>query len=270
MNFKKLMMVLAVLAVFATPFTVLADSSDAYIEIDANRDLYGSGFTNSGSGTLHIPLSSTEGTDVNITITVTYKDSGDRVTDPVTFTVPAGSKDFVAEMSFRISDVGSHELQITCTPATLFPLTNVDTVTVTVNQTIWSQWTTFAAIGIVALLIVIAAFIRMRSVPTTKPDTTFTELEKGRGSVEKAEPEKKPTVSTERKRYNTSSEPAKSDTKKSEKKPEPKPEPQEKKTESFTELQKQKSEKKAIREAEEKPSKDGEPKKLKYVSSRRK
>ncbi|MDR0887956.1 MAG: hypothetical protein LBM39_02075 [Candidatus Methanoplasma sp.] len=285
MNFKKLVMVIAVLAIFAVPLTALtADTSDAYIEIDANRDLYGSGFTNSGNGTLYVPLSSDEGTDTAITVIVSYKDSGEEITRE-TFPVPAKTKTFVAELSFGVHSVGDHELKVVCEPSLYFPGINESTVTITVNATLWSQWTTFAAIGLVVVVILILVYIRMRSAPAKKADVSFTELERNRlsgGAAETAEPERRSSSSTERRRYNASSESAKaeskkpepkkaeskkSEPKKEEKKPEPKPEPQEKKVESFTELEKQKSEKKAVREKE---SETGEPKKLKYVSSRRK
>jgi len=227
-------------------------------------NIWGEGFTNTNDGTLFVTLKNTEFSDQDITIVVT-SDSGKELAR-ATVTVPASST-YTAELRFRLG-LGNHELTVTCTPATLFlppgsPI-NYDTVTVSVDESLWSKPTTYAAIVVVALLIVIAFYLRMRSAPATKPDTTFTELERQKGA--KAEAAETPKASaTERRKYRGSEESPKESKKPAAKPPEP---PEEKKAASFTELEKQKGEKKET--APKKESSSGEPKKLKYVSSRRK
>lgn len=260
MNHKKTLIVLAIAMMAMIPVSIMmSDESDAGMEI---RDAWGDGFSNNGDGTLFIVLKNTESSDTDITITV--KEDG-RELAKETVTVPADTESYTAELRFRIDGLGSHDLTITCEPVNLFPIPpsgdplNYWNVTVNVGESIWTKPSTYAAIIVVALLIVIAAYLRMRNAPATKPDTTFTELEKQKGGSTR-EAESKPKASaTERRRYSTPSEPSKPPV--AEAPPAP---PKEKKASSFTELDKEK------KESASKPKTSEEPKKLKYVSSRRK
>ncbi|MCL2032973.1 MAG: hypothetical protein FWG96_06900 [Methanomassiliicoccaceae archaeon] len=274
MNHKRTMIALAVIMMAVIPMSMItSDESDASMNFG---DVRGEGFTNTGDGTLFIPLISTEAVPHDITITVTETEGG-RVLATATVTVPAETT-YVAELRFRLG-AGEHNLTVTCTPADPFPTPpggnpiNYIPVQVTVTESIWSKPTTFAAIAVIAILIVIAAYMRMRSAPTTKPEMTFTELEK-RQKGSKADEEKPKASATERRRYRESDGSAKG----AEKSSAP---PPEKKAETFTELDRQKKaetaskkesseEPKKAETASKKESSSEEPKKLKYVSSRRK
>ncbi len=127
-------------------------------------------------------------------------------------------------------------------------------VEVHVDKGIWDKATSYIAIIAIAIIIVVAVLYYIRSNPKAKPTTTFTQLEeeKKAGKDSKAPAEKK--ASTERRRYDASSE---------SKEAAPAEEPKEKEASSFSELADEKKAKKSS-------GKDGEGKKLKYVSSRRK
>jgi hypothetical protein len=262
MNHKRTIIALAVIMMAVVPMgLIMSDDSDAEMRIG---DVWNSGFTNTSDGTLFVVLRSTEGIDREITVRVT--EDGNELARG-TFNVLAGTE-LTAELRFRLSSVGSHEVTITCEPANLFPsppgsdvIFNSATNTINVTESLWSKPSTYGAIIVVAILVVIAVFLRMRSAPTTKPDTTFTELEKQQKESRGDVVEDKPKASvTERRKYQKSESP-----KPEAKAPAP---PEEKKVSSFTELEKQKSEKKEAPAKKDKPSE--EPKKLKYVSSRRK
>jgi len=262
MNHKRTIIALAAILMAIVPVgIIMSDGSDASMDLGK---IWGEGFTNTSDGTLFVTLKNTEYSDQEITIVVT-SDSG-RELARATVTVPANST-YTAELRFGLG-LGSHDLTVTCTPAILFvppdsPI-NYDTVNLNVTESLWSKPTNNGAIIAVALLIVIAFYLRMRNAPATKPDTTFTELERQKES--KTETAETPRASaTERRRYRGSEEPPKEAKKPVAKPPEP---PAEKKAASFTELEKQKSEKKET--APKKESSSEEPKKLKYVSSRRK
>ncbi|MCL1978916.1 MAG: hypothetical protein FWG60_01990 [Methanomassiliicoccaceae archaeon] len=265
MNHKRTIVALAVIMMAAVPMSILmADESDAGMSFDK---IWGEGFSNTSDGTLFVSLKNTEYSDQEVKITVT---EGSRELAKKTVTIPAQTT-YTAELRFGIGGLGDHILTVTCEPADLFPGPggthyNSETVTVNVTESIWSKPTTYAALIVVAILIVIAFYLRMRNAPATKPDTTFTELDRQqKGSRAKAEDAPK-TSATERKRYGGPDEPPKETKKQPPAKP-PEP-PAEKKATSFTELEKEKSAKKEA--APKKESSSGEPKKLKYVSSRRK
>ena len=262
MNQKRTIIALAVIMIAAVQLSmVMSDDSDAVIEYG---NVWGEGFTNSGDGTLFVVLRSTEPTEQQITVIVT--ENGTELAR-TTVPVPADGE-YTAELRFSLNGVGNHDLTVTGEPAVLFPTPqggepmNSDTVTVTVSETIWSKPSTYVALVVVALLIVIAVYLRMRSAPAAKPDTTFTELEKQQKEVSKPDAEEKPkTAATERKRYGSSEDVPKPSGKQT-------APPAEKKASSFTELEKEKGGKKETSPKKESPS--GETKKLKYVSSRRK
>jgi len=272
MNQKKMIAALTVMMMAFISLSIVAtDDSDAYIWMEDNG-IKAHGFKNNSNGTLEIEFRSQEVADFNITITVT--DSNGKVLHRETVAVPNGT--YIARLSFSIGSVGEHEVTITCEPSDIFPPgsipLNVQTITITVDESIWSKWTTYAAVAIIVILILIAVLIRMRSAPAVKPDTTFTELEKQKESREDFEEDEEPKTS-KRRRYGeetTASTPAKKETKAA----------------SFTELEKEKSAPKPAKEpvkeksspkpakepVKEKKKEDSSepPKKIKYVSSRRK
>jgi len=274
MNHKKTLIALAVIALAAIPISIIMnDGSDASVSIE-DDSVWGKGFTNTGDGTLFVVLKNTESEDQIITIIVT---EGSKELTRTNVTVPADST-YTAEVRFRLGSVGSHNVTVTCEPYYLFPQlpngthVNSNTAVITVTESILSKPSTYAAIAVVAILIVIAAFLYMRNAPTTKPDTTFTELDRQK-KESRADAEEVPKASaTERKRYKDSSGRPKEAAKP------PAPPPEEKKAASFTELDRQKKEKKEApppKQKESPPPKkkessSEEPKKIKYVSSRRK
>ena len=276
MNQKRTMMALAVIMMAVVPMSILmSDGSDAGVYLEDGK-VWGEGFTNTSDGTLSVSLRSTEYEGRLITITVT---ENGRELAKAEVTVPAGDPSYVAKLSFRLDSVGDHDVTVTCEPDNLFPLVdgsnlnsqtttifNSQTITITVTESIWSKPATYGAIAVIAILVVIAFYLRMRSAPATKPDVTFTELEQRKGSKEDAEEKPKAPV-TERKRYKGSEAKPKEAKPKGVKAYEP---PEKKEAETFTELEQQKKEEKKEAPPKKKEASSGEPKKLKYVSSRRK
>ncbi|MDR0309460.1 MAG: hypothetical protein LBH88_01710 [Candidatus Methanoplasma sp.] len=294
MNHKKTIIALAIIMTAIIPVgLVMSDGSDAGMGFAG--DVRGDGFSTNGDGTLYVPLRSTEPDPVEMTIVVT---EGGREVARKTVTIP-GDETYTAELRFRLDGVGVHQLRVTCTPDYYFgppssPI-NYSTVDVTVTESLLNKPSTYIAIIVVAVLIVIAAYMKIRSEPAKKPEMTFTELERQKKEA-KGEAEEKPrTSATEKRRYQRSGEASKKEVKQSappaekkaasftelekqksekkaaappaEKKTKPSAPPAEKKATSFTELEKQKSDKKAA--TAKKESSSEEPKKLKYVSSRR-
>jgi len=281
MNHKKTLIALAVIMLAAIPISVImSEGSDAKMIAD-DDGIWGGGFNDRNDGTLFVTLKSDEVNDQAVTITVTDKNG--RVLASSTVTVPAEDT-LIAELRFRLS-AGEHDLTVTIkaeNPVFILPGgSSTDTVTrsVTVNvtQSVLSKPSTYAAIAIVAILIVIAAFLYMRNAPTVKHDTTFTELERQKKEARGETEEAPKTSATERKRYKDSSGGSKEARQKEQAKS-PAPPPEEKKAATFTELDKQKREKKEAPPPKQKEtpppkkkeSSSEEPKKLKYVSSRRK
>ncbi|MDR0508446.1 MAG: hypothetical protein LBG63_01270, partial [Candidatus Methanoplasma sp.] len=229
------------------------------------------GFTNSGNGTLYITFWSDEYNEQVITVTV-KADNGREYTEEVT--VPAatdGSITHTAELRFKLGSVGTRTLTVTCEAENaVFVLpggvsSNVYSTTVTVNVTesVLSKPTTYIAIIVIAVLIVIAVFLYMRNAPTKKPDTTFTELERQKKESREDVEEAPKTSATERRRYRDSDDRPKETVKTS-------APPEEKKATTFTELEKQKKKEKKESAPKKNETSSEEPKKLKYVSSRRK
>ena len=273
MNHKKTMIALAIAMMALIPMGIMmSNESDAGMEF--RGDPWGDGFSNNSDGTLHIVLKNTEPNDVELTIIIT---EGDRELKRETFTIPADTDSYTVNISFRVDGVGSHDLIVTGIPASLFPTPpsgdplNFTNVTINVSESIWTKVTTYVAIAVVALLVVIAAFLKMRSAPAKKPDTTFTELERQKETTAvKEEPTARRSSTTERRRYGSSEEQKSAPVQPKPAAPKQKPAepPQEKKASSFTELDKQKKTEK--KESPSKSKSSEEPKKLKYVSSRRK
>ena len=268
MNRKRTLIALAAIVMAAMPMgLIMSDGSDAQISIgNGNDDIWGSGFTDRSDGTLYVVLKSDEPSGQRVTITVT-KDG--RELKSTTVTVPSDTE-YPAELRFRLG-AGEHTLTVTCKSENLVLIdvygnptdTYSSTVTVNSTQSILSKPSTYAAIAVVVILIAVAIYMHMRNAPTTKPDTTFTELERQK-KESREEMEEAPKVSaTERKKYADSGSRPKETAK-------PSPPPEEKKATSFTELEKEKKEKKEAPPPKKKESSSEEPKKLKYVSSRRK
>lgn len=264
MNHKKTMIALAITLMALIPAGMLmSDESDARVDFG---DVWGSGFTTNGDGTLHVTLNSTEYIEIEMTITVT---EGNRELKSIEVTIPAATDEnptvkYVAEVSFRLDGEGTHQLRVTCEPSHYFtpsgqPINYYD-VNVDVTVSIWSNTTTYIAIIVVALLIVIAVYLKIRSTPITKPKMTFTELERQKavGKEESLAEKESRQTATERRRYRSEGKAEK---------PAAAPTKNEEKPMTFTELEKQKGEKK---EPVKKTEPSTEPKKLKYVSSRRK
>jgi len=260
MNHKKMIVALTVMMMaFISLSAFASEDSDAMMAISDNPRA--EGFANNSNGTLTINFNNTDGVETQIRITVTDLYDSNRVYTSQTVTVPDGKNDI--EISFRIGDAGDHNVRITCEPEDLFyydgtKYLNQQTMTISVSKSIWSNTTTYIAIAAIAILIVIAAVLKMRSVPATKPDTTFTELERQKES--RSDDDEDVPQTTSRRRY-------------SEEKPAPAPVQKETKATSFTELEKNKTEPKPkadpVKEKKTESSSE-QPKKLKYVSSRRK
>jgi hypothetical protein len=261
MKYNRIVIILAVAMLAVTSVgLVLSDDSDATMVLDQSN-ITSSGFKNNSSGTIVVPIENTD-TYKTVTITVTASDPNDSSNIYTTTTVDvAGGETGYAYLSFQISSVGDHQVLITCTPADAFEsygsgYYNTKTVTVNVEKSIWTNWATYGAIAVIAILIAIAVIIKMRSAPAIKPDTTFTELDKEKKANQAVEPA---APSTQRRKYNSSASVNKTETKQ--------PEP-EKRASTFTDLQNQKTETKKT--SPSKKDSTSEPKKIKYVSSRRK
>jgi hypothetical protein len=296
MNHKRTIIALAVIVMaIASMSLIMSDSSDARMTFGK---AYGDGFSNTGDGTLFVPLYNEGDAPQVIEITVTYRETGkELIKQTVTVQPTTPGNPYVLELRFKIDRPGDHTLRITGTPAAAFPSTeggaNVNYIYVDVNvsESIWSKTTTYLAIAAIAILIVIAAYMRIRSSSATKPEMTFTELERQQ-KESRGEAEEKPRSSATEKRKYKESESSKKSSKKQQAPPPEKKEP------TFTELENQKKaeasskkgaepppQKKAEpapqkkqepapqKKQEPPPKKDKpqeEPKKLKYVSSRRK
>jgi hypothetical protein len=277
MNKSKMIMALAfaILAIAPMSLVLISEQSEAYLTI--SDDIRGDGFSTSGDGTLHIPFSNNTGMDVTLTALI-VKEGNNEVYRATNVIVPEGGG--TVDLHFKIGSKGDHNLTVVGEPNDAFyspdgvSFVNSNTVTISVKESVLSKPSTYVAIAVVAILIVIAAYMYMRNAPTKKPDTTFTELEQQK-RVSKGEVDSAPKASaTEKRRYDKASatEPPKEAPKEKASKKEavkPEPAPEEKKATTFTELEKEKSAKKEASVKKDSSSSE-EPKKLKYVSSRRK
>ncbi|MEE3400773.1 MAG: hypothetical protein VZQ28_02280 [Methanomethylophilus sp.] len=211
------------------------------------------------SGHIDVPVSLTAESNVLFKM---YVDSYDE-SDPDKTVMKTGLSEGTQTVTLSISlSSGNHTVTVYAyidedgDESTTGDQTSIGTtsVEVHVDKGIWDKATSYIAIIAIAIIIVIAVLYYIRSNPKAKPTTTFTQLEeeKKAGKDSKAPAEKK--ASTERRRYDASSE---------SKEAVPAEEPKEKEASSFSELADEKKAKKSS-------GKDGEGKKLKYVSSRRK
>jgi len=309
MNHKRIVIALAVFMIALTSVSIIgSEESDAWVSIEDG--IRGEGFSTNSGGTLIIPIANTEDTPVTLT-RIIVKENGEEVHRAYNVVVPAGGGE--VRLSFTLHGAGEHLLTITGEPSSLFyPNTDKNTAVVKVTESVLSKPTTYIAIAVIAILIVIAFYMHLRNAPTKKPDTTFTELERQKRESREEEvvstrkssatevkrydkassepqrpPEEKKTFTELHKEKNAGKEqkPQKEKEKKApafaglkreksepkEKKPAAQKKEPEKKAASFTELEKEKSQKKEASATQKKESSSDEPpKKLKYVSSRRK
>jgi len=291
MNHKLTLIAVAVIIMAVIPIgIVMSNGSDAAVTFDENNHpAYGTGFTTSSDGTLHIPLMISDPFQDDRSITITVTDSNNNnVIRTADDTIPAGASSYMAEITFRLGGVGSHTVNISITPEDMFPeitlsdnsighANTISNVTINVTQTIWSKTSTYIAIIVVVLLVVIAVYLHMRNAPVKKPETTFTDLERQKKEAKGGAEEAPRSSATERKRYKDSGSdgpPQPKETLKASKASKASAPPEEKKATTFTDLEKQKNEKKAAEPKKAEPKKEEpsseEPKKIKYVSSRRK
>jgi hypothetical protein len=259
------------------------NESDATIFINGEPQ---QGKITSDGGEIYVYLDNTEDTSISVKIVITNNNTKNEVGNTIQ-DIPAKSEHYKVTVNVNFGGTGEYNAKITCTDTTTGEITYT-TMTVTVTDTVWSSWTAYAAIAIVVILIVIAVFVHMRNAPKIKPDTTFTELEAEKNEGKPVKTEER-VSSTEKKRYKTNSlekeqtakktEPAKEESRPKKKeepkkvepvKEEPKPKKKEEpKAQSFTEIEEKK--KTSTKEKKDSaPSDSEEPKKLKYVSSRRK
>jgi hypothetical protein len=273
MNHKRTIIALAVITMaIASMSLVMSDNSDARMTFEK---IEGVGFTTANEGTLFVPLTNGGEEPLEITITVT-EDGRLLKTDKVTV---GKNSTVTAELRFKLNGTGDHQLRVTFTPAEYFPpitsggYANSAIAHVNVSESIWSKTTTYLAIVAIALLIVIAAYMKIRSAPAGKPGMTFTELEKQKRESREEEEDRPKASATEKRRYRESEESSKAAQKQQA--------PPEKKAGTFTELENQKKADATAKKGPEPPPKKAEPapkkakpqeepKKLKYVSSRRK
>lgn len=201
--------------------------------------------------------------DSGFEMTVTVRE-GSNVVSEQTVQVQPGRTTHV-EISLGGLSVGTHQYRVECTGD--FPEGNGFNVTVNVDQSLLSNWVTYAAIIVVVIVVVIFAYIKMRDTPKVKPEMTFEELEAQRKAemAEKAEKkQRKPasSSSTERRRFegrkkDSTESPAEKPRKKEETKP------------TFEELEAQKQAEKAAK-AEKKQKSTGLTERERYLEEKRK
>lgn len=268
MNHKNItMIIIAVLIASISAGLILSDNSEANITMG---DISSSDFTTNKDGTITILMSNDEERVVSVNITASNPDTG-AIYKTTKVDIPKDTKDYAAKISFNIDEVGQYNVKIVCESDADFQGDIYEKTTIVdVTESIWSNWVTYGAIIVVVILIAIAVALKLRSAPTVKPETTFTQIESERGSGDVLT--NVPASSVERKKYRSAepeSKPKETTPVKESKHSftglsKQKTEPAKESKPSFTELSKQQAEPKK----KEEPG--SEPKKLKYVSSRRK
>lgn len=260
MNSKNLVVISAiVLALCICAVPLASDDSDGYIWIDGDISVHG--FDGSNSGTLDISITNHEDRTILVTITAVDDDgdicgNGEFEIQPID---DGEEKITVCGLGVTADGTGNQTMTITVTPSDGTEIRGgaEKTVTFTVTGSVWDGIGPYIAIIIIALLVVIAVVLKMRSAPSEKPKTTFRDLEAGNDKPTTSKKEEKKVKSTERKMYDGNKEAAKEVPKEAPKATAPVEEkPIEKKT-TFSDL-------------EDARKKDAGEKKIKYVSSRRK
>ena len=200
MNAAKAALVLAVAMVAAFGLIPMAES-DADITLTDNPNSATFDSMNGGSFSFKLVNSGNAG-DIRVIVT----EGTDTVYNKV-HTIEGDGAETIIEVSMSgFTSVGKHQVTVSCESLTGEPFTNADsfTMTITVNENILSNWTTYVVIVIAIIVIAALIYIRMRDKPKSKNTMTFEELE----ALEKAEKSERkskraPEVapSTERKKY---------------------------------------------------------------------
>jgi len=198
MKHKKMFaLALAMLSV-ACMMSVASDESDGLVQFaDPNDVTYT--FTEGQTNDIIVKIKSNEIDAVDITLTVRDVTNNKEIAKK-TFSIPP-NETVELRMPVSISGVGEHRLTVTGEPSSLFPPNGsvLSTITVNVTESIWSNWTTYAAIIITVLLAIIAIVYISRGSVSKKPKMTFREAER---ITEAETKEVEPQVSaTERRKY---------------------------------------------------------------------
>ena len=202
-----LLAVVAVMALALMAVVVPADDSSAASQVGfSSSDIYSESFVNNSSGNIHVPLTNHTDEDLIITVKATDVNEG-HLYCSVDSTVKANTQSY-AILTFQISDAGDKDILISCSPTDYFgddPITYSATITVHVDQSVWTQTTTYLVIIALVIIIVIAAYLHIRSQPKKKTELTFTDLEHQK-ILDKVGPESKSSknvISTEKRRYDS-------------------------------------------------------------------
>lgn len=185
---------LIVVCMAFSAIAVMSDVSDATAIGSIDDD----GFKENQSGTLTVKVANTEGTDIDVTITVLDED-GDEIKS-ATSTVADGTHD--VEISFKLG-AGSHDLTVkatavlTGTTETVTVSPGTATYTIDVDKSIWSGWVPYVVLAIVAIIVILVIVLWYRGRPKSKPAVTFTDLEEGKTVPQEAAP----ASDTGRKKY---------------------------------------------------------------------
>ena len=201
MNAAKAALVLAVAMVAAFGLIPMAES-DADITLTDNPNSATFDSMNGGSFSFKLVNSGNAG-DIRVIVT----EGTDTVYNKV-HTIEGDGAETIIEVSMSgFTSVGKHQVTVSCESLTGEPFTNADsfTMTITVNENILSNWTTYVVIVIAIIVIAALIYIRMRDKPKSKNTMTFEELEAQRKAEMTQKTEKKSKkedgASTERKRY---------------------------------------------------------------------
>ena len=201
MNAAKAALVLAVAMVAAFGLIPMAES-DADITLTDNPNSATFDSMNGGSFSFKLVNSGNAG-DIRVIVT----EGTDTVYNKV-HTIEGDGAETIIEVSMGgFTSVGKHQVTVSCESLTGEPFTNADsfTMTITVNENILSNWTTYVVIVIAIIVIAALIYIRMRDKPKSKNTMTFEELEAQRKAEMAQKTEKKSKkedgASTERKRY---------------------------------------------------------------------
>ncbi len=181
---SKLIAVFTVIFLAAGAFAVLSsDDSDA----TAIGSVTASDFKENSSGTLSVKVVNSEGADIDITLAV-Y--DGDEELKTVTETVSNGTD--TVDISLRL-DAGSYDLTVKATAVLTGTTESVEfvnstsTVTVDVDESIWSGWVPYVVLVILAIIILIVVYLWYRGRPKQKATVTFADLEEGKPLPQEAQ-----------------------------------------------------------------------------------
>ncbi|MDY0293387.1 MAG: hypothetical protein RBQ77_02290 [Candidatus Methanomethylophilaceae archaeon] len=201
-SYTKFMTVAAILAIVLVSATAMAPSGDADVEITSDARVV-SGFDNMTAGTISVSYTNTGSDPVTVEFYATYTSGGDRLAEG-TISIPAGET-VEGTLTFLINSAGAHYITVFASATNpdgseaLFPHGDRTSLLVDVGSSAWSQWTTYLAIVVVVLLIVIGVWLRMRNAPKVEADTTFTEMEEKKSMYRPEVPAQ--TKTTDKQKY---------------------------------------------------------------------